>query len=158
MSQNLVTLKVTAAEWSEIDQHLGEIEARLSGLIALSVGERRKLARMGDKSEAFCRQTLSVLGSNPQVVPPSLDLAAAQGDLEALDQLRPRLQRLQRLGERAADTDIALGSDIMRCALDGYQLLKVAGRNQGLEGLRKELGSRFSKAGRQPDAEAATVA
>lgn len=36
----------------------------------------------------------------------------------------------------------------MRCALDGYALLKVSGRNQGLEGLRRDLGTRFSKAPR----------
>ena len=69
----------------------------------------------------------------------------------ALDRLRPRMQRLQRLAERGADSETALGSDIMRCALDGYALLKVAGRNQGLEGLRKELGTRFAKTSRVPE-------
>jgi hypothetical protein len=66
--------------------------------------------------------------------------------------LRPRLQRLLRLTERASDTEIALGSDVMNAALQGYALLRVAGKNQGLEGLRKELGSRFIKAPRQVEA------
>jgi hypothetical protein len=30
---------------------------------------------MGDKSEAFCRQTLNVLAQNPQILPPNYDLA-----------------------------------------------------------------------------------
>jgi hypothetical protein len=30
-------------------------------------------------------------------------------------------------------------------SLEGYALLKVAGRNQGLEGLHKELSGRFNK-------------
>ncbi|MFP7723702.1 hypothetical protein [Lysobacter sp. A3-1-A15] len=89
-----------------------------------------------------------MLSQDPQVLPPSLKLGEAQADLAALDKLRPRLQRLQRLAERGADSETALGSDVMRCALDGYALLKVAGRNQGLEGLRKELGTRFAKAPR----------
>jgi hypothetical protein len=38
----------------------------------------------------------------------------------------------------------------MAGALQGYQLLKVAGRSQGLEGLRGALGERFSKAPRKP--------
>ncbi len=100
---------------------------------------------MGDKSEAFCRQALSALAHNPQVVPPSLKLGESLADLAALDALRPRLQRLQRLAERASDTEAVLGSDVMQCALDGYALLKRAGRNQGLEGLVKELGARFVK-------------
>lgn len=49
---------------------------------------------MGPKSEAFCRQTLTVLAQNPQVIPPSIDLAEAQADLAALERLRPRLARL----------------------------------------------------------------
>jgi hypothetical protein len=148
MSQDIIDLTLTDAQLDAADQSLSNIETALSGMVAMNTGQRRKLARMGDKSEAFCRQALSVLAQNPQVVPPSLKLAEAQADLATLDQLRPRLQRLQRLAERGADTEIALGSDIMRCALDGYALLKVAGRNQGLEGLRKELGNRFAKTSR----------
>ncbi|KGM52509.1 hypothetical protein N792_05435 [Lysobacter concretionis Ko07 = DSM 16239] len=145
MSQNLINLTLTDAQLDAVDQALTDLETQLVALVAMNATQRRKLARMGDKSEAFCRQTLSVLAQNPQVVPPSIKVAEAQADLVALDRLRPRLQRLQRLAERGADSETALGSDIMRCALDGYALLKVAGRNQGLEGLRKELGTRFAK-------------
>ncbi|MFC3551123.1 hypothetical protein ACFOLC_08825 [Lysobacter cavernae] len=148
MSQNLLSLTLTGDQLMAIDQALAALETQLAGLISLDGDERRSLARMGDKSEAFCRQALNVLAQNPQVVPPSLDLAEAQADLAAIDVLRPRLQRLQRLTERANDTEIALGSDVMSCALEGYALLKVSGRNQGLEGLRKELSSRFAKAPR----------
>ena len=149
MSQNLVSLTLSDTQLSTIDQCLGDMEAQLTDLIAMNTAQRRSLARMGDKSETFCRQTINVLAQNPQIVPPSLRLAEAQADLAALDRLRPRLQRLLRLTERASDTEIALGSDIMNAALQGYALLRVAGKNQGLEGLRKELGSRFIKAPRQ---------
>jgi hypothetical protein len=152
MSQNLVSLTLSDTQLSTIDQCLGDMEAQLTDLIAMNTAQRRSLARMGDKSETFCRQTINVLAQNPQIVPPSLKLAEAQADLAALDRLRPRLQRLLRLTERASDTEIALGSDIMNAALQGYALLRVAGKNQGLEGLRKELGSRFIKAPRQVEA------
>ena len=99
-----------------------------------------------------------MLEQNPQIVPPSLGLAEARADLDAIDRLRPRLQRLQRLTERAQDSETMLGSDVMACALQGYALLKVAGKNQGLEGLRKELGSRFAKSSRAAaDAPAGTA-
>jgi hypothetical protein len=110
---------------------------------------------MGDKSEAFCRQALSLLGQNPQVVNPGLGLPEAESDLATLDALRPRLQRLARLSARASDTEVALGSDIMSTALQGYALLKVSGRNQSLEGLRASLGSRFAKKPRSTEAQAA---
>jgi hypothetical protein len=144
----MISLQLTNDQLDGIDAALGQLESALAGLIALTPDERRSLARMGPKSESFCRQTLSVLEQNPQMVPASLDLAGARGDLTVLDQLRPRFDRLQRLAERAADSETALGSDVMDVALEGYSLLKVSGRGQGLDGLRRELGSRFARARR----------
>jgi hypothetical protein len=145
VSQNLISLTLSDEQLSAVDAALGTLEEAFTGLIALNVDERRSLNRMGAKSEQFCRQTLNILGLNPQIIPPSIRVADAQADLVALDRLRPRLQRMQRMIERAEDSEIALGSDVMSLALEGYALLKVAGKNQGLEALRKELSSRFSK-------------
>jgi type II secretory pathway component PulJ len=154
MSQNMISLTFSAQQLAEVDQALTQLENALSGLISLDADERRSLNRMGNKSEVFCRRTVAVLEQNPQMVPAALDLAAARADLETLDRLRPRLDRLQRLAERGTDTEIALGSDVMELALEGYALLKVSGRNQGLDGLRRELSSRFARsrrsAGPQP--------
>jgi len=149
MTQNLVTLNLTDAQLTAVDAALTELETQLAGLIALSLPARKSLRRMGPKSEAFCRQTLRVLEQNPQIVPSSVPLADAGADLAALEQLRPRMVRLSRLSERASDTDIALGSDVMMVALQGYSLLKIAGRAEGLQSLRQELGARFSKASRR---------
>jgi hypothetical protein len=118
-------------------------------LIALDKRQRLSLPKMGLKSEAFCRQALSLLAQNPQVMPASVGLADAQADLVALDRLRPLLLRLQRLSERASDTEFALGSDVMATSLQAYALLKLVGKNQGLEGLRSELGSRFARSSRK---------
>jgi hypothetical protein len=145
MSQNLMSLNLTDDQLAAIDTALNTLETALSDLIAFTPDQRRGLTRMGPKSEAFCRQTLTVLAQNPQIIPASVDLREAQNDLNALDRLRPRLARLQRLTERAEDSHDALGSDVMSLALEGYALLKVSGRNQGLEGLRRELSTRFAK-------------
>lgn len=145
MSQNLITLTLTDEQLTAADQALATLEETFAGLIALDGDERKGLNRMGGKSEQFCRQTLNVLSQNPQIVPASIGLADAQADLATLDRLRPRLQRLLKLAERAQDSETALGSDVMSLALEGYALLKVAGRNQGLEALRKELSGRFNK-------------
>ena len=150
MSQNLISLTLSDEQQSAAAAALTALETAFAALISLDGDERRSLLRMGPKSEVFCRQTLSVLAQNPQIVPPSLNLVEAHADLLALDRLRPLLDRLQRLAERGQDTEAALGSDVMDLALEGYGLLKVSGRNQGLEGLRKELSSRFAKLRRAP--------
>ena len=148
MSQNIVSLVLTDEQINAAMDALTALEGALAGLISLDAEERRRLTKMGQKSEVFCRQALSVLAQNPQVVPPSLKLADAQADLAALDRLRPVLDRLQRLYERGTDSEMALGSDVMEVALEGYGLLKVSGRQQGLDSLRRELSTRWSKARR----------
>lgn len=155
MSQNIVSLVLSADQLTAIDGALATLEQSLSGLIALQPSQRRELYKMGEKSEQFGRQTLHVLTNNPQIVPPSLGLVEAQQDVAALDALRPRLQRMKQLVERGEDTETALGSDIMSTALEGYGLLKVSGKNQGLDGLRQELSSRFAKSRRVVDVPAA---
>lgn len=145
MAQNLISLALADADLAAIDGALATLEEKLANLISLNPDEIRALAKMGDKSEAFCRQTLVVLDQNRQVVPPSLDLNEALTDLRTIDALRPRLARLERLSKRADDTLIALGSDVLTAALEGYALLRISGKGQGLESLRQGLSTRFAK-------------
>lgn len=155
--QNLVSLELSDEQLAQAENALSSLEEALSGLVSLKPIERRRLVKMGQKSEAFARQALRVLSQNPQVVPPGLDLAGAQADLVALERLAPLLDRLQQLAERGRDTEMALGSDIMDVALEGYGLLRVSGRQQGLDGLRQELSSRWAKrSGRAASETAAT--
>jgi hypothetical protein len=158
MTQNIVSLNLTDVQLQAIDTAIAELETQFAGLIALTKPQKQALRKMGDKSEAFCRQAMRVLEQNPQLAPPNLVAAAPLQDLAALDALRPRMVRIARLSERAADTDLALGSDVMDASLKVYGLLKLTGRSEGLDGLRRELGNRFHRTGKPaaaPEAEAA---
>jgi len=159
MAQNLISLALADADLAAIDGALATLEEKFANLIPLNPDEIRALAKIGDKSEAFCRQALVVLDQNRQVVPPSLDLNEALTDLRTIDALRPRLARLERLSKRADDTLIALGSDVLTAALEGYALLRISGKGQGLESLQQGLSTRFAKNRRvtaEPEPEAET--
>lgn len=143
MSQNIIDITFEDEALADIDGALGTLNARLGGLVALDPVRRRRLHKMGDKSEAFCRLAVDVLTSNPQILPPTFDLAALQRDVAALDALRARTVQLMRLYQRMLDTEMALGSDIMSNSVEGYQLLKLAGKSGGLDSLRKQLSVRF---------------
>ena len=145
MTQNIATLNLTDAQLTAVDAALTELETQLAGLIALPQAQKRGLRKMGEKSEAFCRKALRVLEQNPQLVPANVLAADAIGDLAAIDKLRPRMVRLARLSERASDTDIALGSDVMTTALQVYGQLKLTGAGEGLEAARRDLGARFGR-------------
>ena len=95
--QNLISLNLSAQDLTDLDAAIATVRRVFEPLITLQADEVRGLAKMGEKSETFCRQTLNVLAANPQIVPPSLSLAEAQADLDALDALRPRLLQLRQL-------------------------------------------------------------
>lgn len=154
MSQNLVSLSLTNDQIAAALAAVEQIEASLPGLIALQPDDRKGLVFMGPRSEAFCRQTVRVLDQNRRIVPPSLDLDGALADLAAVDQLRPVLERLQRLIARVDDTVNALGSDLMVTSLEGYSQLKLSGAAHGLDELRKEIGGRFARPRRSKTSEA----
>lgn len=148
MGQNLVDLNLDNDALTAMDNALATLEASMAGLIALTPERRHQLTKMGDKSEAFCRQAGHVFGENPGVLPRNFDLEGYQRDLSALDALRPRLMRLATLHQRALDTEMAIGSDLMTNALEGYAVLKVAGKGQGLDEARKALSARFARKSR----------
>ncbi len=64
--------------------------------------------------------------------------------------MRPRLVRMGKLSQRGDDTEMAVGSDLMTNALEGYAVLKVAGKGQGLDEARKALAARFARGPRTP--------
>ena len=70
--------------------------------------------------------------------------------MATLDALRPRLARLPKLSQRGDDTRMAVGSDLMTNELEGYAVLKVTGKGQGVDDLRKMLAARFARSSRTP--------
>ncbi len=148
MTQNLIDLTFSAQQLAAIDEALATLDAYLEGLIALTAKQRHQLHKMGAVSEPFCRRVVSVLAQNPQIVPPTVDVAAAEADLTALDQLRQRRMRVRRLMERMEDSEMALGSDVMAVARAGYKLMQMTGASQGLDAALRDLQPRFQRAKR----------
>lgn len=144
MSQNLVSLSFSAEDIAAIDAAIGTLENKFAHLVQLSVDDRRSLTKMGEKSESVCRQTLMVLAQDAQVIPPGYDLAEAQRDLAVLDLLRPRFSRIRLLRSKADDTEMALGSDVLAVALEGYAIAKAFGKGAGLDSLKEAMATRFS--------------
>ena len=153
MGQNRISL--TDEAYADVDAALNALEASLAALTDLSLQERRALPKMVEKSEDFCRRTLTALSQNPQIVPPGLDVAGAQHGLQQLDALRLRTARLRRLLGRAEDSEMALGGEVMDASLEGYALLKVLGWGTGLDALCEGAGARFYRTPRQPRSDVA---
>lgn len=152
--QDLIDLSsITDADWTDIDAAITTLETKLGAkLLDLTIEQRRRLMKMGDKSEAFCRQCLVVARENEAKLPADTvtELTTEEGDLASLDKLRMRLTRLAALSEKCDDSEMALGSDIMVFSLVAYGLLKAIGAGAGLDALKAQLGARFAKSPSQP--------
>ena len=159
MGQNLASVHLHDAQWAAFDAAMTAMEqAAEPMLVVLGSEGRRRVVRMGDKSEAFCRRTYNAMRDNASLIPTTVDLDEMARDFASHNELTQRRLRLAQFMEKIRDTDIALGSDVMVAALTGYALLKLTGRTEGLDNLQRELGKRFERSGRrraQPVREAA---
>lgn len=145
MTQNRISMIFEPERLERIDGSLTALEADLSLLIALTIDERSDLVKMGNKSRAFCTSALAVAQQHAGLMPRDFDFGAFHLDHLALDALRPRAARLAHLMQRMSDTELALGSDLMNAALEVYGVIKVAGKDKGVDEARRELASRFAR-------------
>ena len=60
-TQNLVNLSLTETQIANVDAALTTLETELAGLIALSATDKRRMRKMGNKTESFSRQALQVV-------------------------------------------------------------------------------------------------
>lgn len=128
-----------------IDTALEQLDQVFSALASIDTKTRRRLFKMGNKSEKFCRETLTVMDQNRQLVPPAMDLNRALDALATIDALRPRTAQIIRLAERLQDTEMLLGAEVATAARKGYRSLKEYGDVHGLTSMRNELGARFKR-------------
>ena len=139
MTQNLVSLDISAADVAEFDAALAVIEKLDKTLLSLTADEVKGLSKMGDKSEQFCRQAAMVLGQNRDVLPATFALDEMVSDLAAFDMLRPRAVRLHDAVAKLDDTLMALGSDVMVAASKGYGLMQMFGKDESLTMLQDAM-------------------
>ena len=143
MLQNLISLTIAPERLKSIDTTLTALESLFDDFIELSVAQRRELLKLGPKSEVFCRETLSVMERSPGALPVDFDMDAVREDREALDQVRPILSRLRMLVTLAEDTEMALGSDLYKAALEGYRFARASGAGALLDELKAQANPRF---------------
>ena len=139
MTQNLISLDLSADDIAEFDAALAVIEKFVKPLLSLTAEEAKGLSKMGDKSEQFCRQAAMVLGQNRDMLPATFALDEMVSDLAAFDTLRPRTLRLHDAIAKLDDTLMALGSDVMVAASKGYGLMQMFGKDESLTVLQDAM-------------------
>lgn len=156
MGQNLVSAHLKPDDWAAVDEAIVRIQNTVEPmLVAVTPKDKKFMVKMGEASEVFCRTSVEVMSENIALMPRSLDLDEMRRDLEAHDALNARIVKLTRLLEQMRDAEMALGSDVMVTALEGYAVLKAVGKGDGVQSLKKLLSRRFDGNGRRREEPAA---
>lgn len=132
-------LTLSGQQLAAVDTALGAIETGLAELVEYARREPVDPTELGGRQEIFCRETLMRLVQNPHLTAGETMYDTANESLRALDQLRPRLKRLQRLGEEATRIESMLSEHVLFVAHMGYFALRAKDQARGLEALHAGL-------------------
>ena len=127
------------------------MQKKLPFLVTLSPEERRKLLKMGDKSLAFVKNSVSAAQSNRDILPASFDVEELVRDYELATTLTELLTSMRQLTEQVDDTLLAVGSEAMTSSLTVYDYVKTAAKKTpGLKTVAEQLGERFKAIRNKP--------
>ncbi len=144
MAYQNVNASISPQDMQEIKAALQTIQKKLPFLITLSVEERRKLLKMGDKSLAFVNNSVTAAQSNRDILPASFDVEELVRDYQLATTLTELLTSMRQLTEQVDDTLLAVGSDAMTSSLTVYDYVKTAAKKTpGLKTIAEQLGERF---------------
>jgi hypothetical protein len=150
MPNKLVAEPLTQAQRDSISGSLTTIDENLEFLVSLTPTERRRMAKMGEKSRAFVEDAIEAGIRNPGMLPRSLDPQVMRNQLDLTDQIREIAASVAQLNERLADTLTLLGSQLYEDARLVYKMTRTtAAKGDGLKSTTEALSRRFSRQGRR---------
>jgi hypothetical protein len=145
MIPNTVDAVLSAKDLDEIQAAIATLREKLSFALALSPDERRRLAKIGLKNQTFTERALQLAKQHPELVPPGVNVDAAQRDLDLFLALTPVSTALGELQHLAEDTQTIAGSEAYAAARAAYKSAKTMGVGTGLDAALNDLSKRYRR-------------
>ena len=149
MQQNRINITLTSEQKAAIIAAVEGLETVLPFRVSLDKIERRRLFKLGSKSEGFVRGALEAARNHTQFIPPSIALTDLDRDEELREMLLTCVQRVGALYTQLVDTHTLVGSDLMAGAVQIYRALQANGQGAGIDNTIQTLKQRFERP-RQP--------
>ncbi|MGF1536766.1 MAG: hypothetical protein ACFB4J_09835 [Elainellaceae cyanobacterium] len=150
MISNQVDAQLTAQDIEDVMEAIATIRTKLPFLVGLSIEERRRLSKLGRKSQTFTHQALDVAAQHPELMPRFFDVDAARRDMALFVALNPVLQAVSELQTLVRDTQTLAGSEAYAAARMAYSAAKTMGQRLGLNDVVEQLSQRFDRTGSFP--------
>ncbi len=145
MQQNRMNVILTAEQKASIIAAVDGLETVLGFRVGLNITERRRLLKLGDKSEGFVRQALEAARNHPEYLPPSISLADLDRDVAIREVLLTLVQRVGTLHTQLVDSHMLAGSDLMNGAVRIYRALRANAEGEGIDETLNMLKRRFDR-------------
>ena len=129
MKDYRATFDISDADWKAIDKALSLLEEKFMALRDITDEDRAWQVPFSTRAEAFCRKAVDVMVKDRDVlIDTDVDLDEIRGDLLSIDELRPRISRLESLLEKCRDNETWLKGFLFTGCIDGYVVFDLAGR------------------------------
>jgi hypothetical protein len=145
MTISKIDIDFSAADLADTLSAFEAIRQKLSFLVGLTPDERRRVAKLGRKSQTFVVQALDAATQYSNLMPGCLNVDEARRDLALFDALHPVLQSINQLKELVEDTQMLAGSEAYEAARVAYASIKTIGKSMGLDEVKDELAQQFRK-------------
>lgn len=145
---NKVQFNISEADLAAINGSIETLRTKiLPHLPTLSAVERKELPKMGNKSVSFVLKSNEYCKQNPELVPPFLDAAGLDFNVNVFETVRSLYQLLSQVTDLLWGTMILAGSEAYSASLLFYNSVKSAKRSkvQKAETILADLAARFPK-------------
>ena len=143
MKDYRATFDISDADWKAIDKALSLLEEKFMALRDITDEDRAWQVPFSTRAEAFCRKAVDVMVKDRDVlIDTDVDLDEIRGDLLSIDELRPRISRLESLLEKCRHNENWLARYLYTGCMDGYAVFDIAGRAAPMKPLRDAISFR----------------
>lgn len=145
-NKNKISATLSAAERDEIIAKIAEIKTKLPFLLNLTTAERSQFRKMGNKGVAYVADCMRAGKAFPSILPPSIDIAELERDINLHSYLSEIAVTFRSLAEGIEDTIMAAGSDAMNNSDDIYAYLKrAAGSDDNIKTHLNQMGTHYKR-------------
>ena len=149
MSYQNISVTLVAADKTAIITALQTIKTKLPFLINLTAADRKKLRKMGSVRTSYVQDVYTAANNNASAIPSGFSISEYGKDVTLMKDLTDIFALLQPLFEGVEDTQMALGSELMKQSDECYGYLKVSSKkssNQNLTMAVKSISDQLKRA------------
>jgi hypothetical protein len=143
---NLISINIPPEDVQAVMDAIAVINTKLKPhLVALSKEERKALPKMGDRTIPFVDKVIEYASAQPEFVPAYMNLPELRNDFNGVSTLNQMYRPLEQVVSNLNDTLLLSGSEAYKAALQFYNYVKQAAKNNVPDAkvIYEELKKRF---------------